>query len=682
MDPQSFSLKSFADAAAQAQASEVAHDKDDKDVNDVDGKRHGRDSTSSSSPGDFDNTTTSLAVGSVPNNDPPPSHRAPFHIRRASRSDRSGVADAGQNQQQQQQPHEHQHHQHHRARSASSTALVPVPVSATATANAATAIKTSSLHQQQQQQQQQQQRDFNHDVLLRVLASLHRDQAFLGLVAVRDQPKLDTLQLVDRMMSAGVRFVFFSAEDERRTHAFGTRINLFTGFNHFLSLRDPLNKSDEKEVYVGKSKLPRGVTAIREHLDRVDDVPLLVSLFSDCTPRTMHAMTKIYQEHGENVITLGSSLALDNTPTFQQADLAIAIAPVPAVVCAHDRSIPHSLRGGFVPHYMNSLEFSVSASITSAPCPLVLPSTADLSHFAALVAVGRQLLANARQALWFGLAAQLTVFLAAFVNLLMDAPAILEAYQMLWLVLVVIPLLSIPHVLAKRDDLTLRSISCKNTLNEEAHSPLFLLGLFLVRFLPSALAYAGLFSALVLNLNDVSVVVDPASGATENVASIPRAQHFWSSHALTRTSLLLSASEEWAYTLRAVQLFALFIFVVVLVLLSASFVNRGYSVFVLLPHRHNPVWTGAAALALVLHLGFTLLFLLTDVPSTCSPRPAAVVDFARSPCWPLLVLWPAVVLAVEEVAKRKHLTLILDDIRDRFFEFDTQLGMHSPVAKE
>lgn len=34
-----------------------------------------------------------------------------------------------------------------------------------------------------------------------------------------------------------------------------------------------------------RAKLPRGIHQVRPHLQNIDNVPLLVPLFTDCTPR-------------------------------------------------------------------------------------------------------------------------------------------------------------------------------------------------------------------------------------------------------------------------------------------------------------------------------------------------------------------------------------------------------------
>lgn len=39
---------------------------------------------------------------------------------------------------------------------------------------------------------------------------------------------------------------------------------------------------------LSQAKLPRGIGNIRPHLESVDNVPLLVNLFTDCTPESKY----------------------------------------------------------------------------------------------------------------------------------------------------------------------------------------------------------------------------------------------------------------------------------------------------------------------------------------------------------------------------------------------------------
>ena len=96
-----------------------------------------------------------------------------------------------------------------------------------------------------------------------------------------------------------------------------------------------------------QAKLPRGIDNIRPHLQDVDNVPLLVPLFTDCTPEgsqvdheilsdpykctqylficcmfsATREMIEIMQEYGEVVCCSGSSLNVANVGIFNQADI-------------------------------------------------------------------------------------------------------------------------------------------------------------------------------------------------------------------------------------------------------------------------------------------------------------------------------------------------------------------------
>lgn len=69
-----------------------------------------------------------------------------------------------------------------------------------------------------------------------------------------------------------------------------------------------------------QAKLPRGIENIRPHLECIDNVPLLVSLFTDCTPEATKEMISIMQQYGEVVCVLGSSPNAENIGIFMQAD--------------------------------------------------------------------------------------------------------------------------------------------------------------------------------------------------------------------------------------------------------------------------------------------------------------------------------------------------------------------------
>ncbi|CAH8871227.1 unnamed protein product [Trichobilharzia szidati] len=77
-----------------------------------------------------------------------------------------------------------------------------------------------------------------------------------------------------------------------------------------------------------KSRLPCGIESIRPHLENIDNVPLQVSLFTDCSPKAIGEMVKIMKEYGDTVCLVGSCYSLTNYALFLQSDVAIAVKPI------------------------------------------------------------------------------------------------------------------------------------------------------------------------------------------------------------------------------------------------------------------------------------------------------------------------------------------------------------------
>ena len=77
---------------------------------------------------------------------------------------------------------------------------------------------------------------------------------------------------------------------------------------------------------------PAVIDAIRPHLDEMVNVPLIVSLFTDCTPAFSRQIVEIMQERGEVVAMLGSSANFRNIQSFLVADTSLVVKPLYAQV--------------------------------------------------------------------------------------------------------------------------------------------------------------------------------------------------------------------------------------------------------------------------------------------------------------------------------------------------------------
>lgn len=103
------------------------------------------------------------------------------------------------------------------------------------------------------------------------------------------------------------------------TVAFAERLGLETDWNSCILL----SNADDDNCGTGylqthdiKAQLPRGIDQIRPHLEDVDDIPLHVSLFAECTPHATTEMIRIFQENGEVVCCIGNALNAKNTTSF------------------------------------------------------------------------------------------------------------------------------------------------------------------------------------------------------------------------------------------------------------------------------------------------------------------------------------------------------------------------------
>eukprot|EP01041_Mallomonas_annulata_P005454 gene5454-10961_t len=170
-----------------------------------------------------------------------------------------------------------------------------------------------------------------------LLCPLMRQQVFLGVTASSVPVKPEIPQLVEDLTSAGVRFVYFSPRNMRRSKPTAEKIGLQTDWNCAISLRDLDNEQQEDpHRYISnyadwdvKARLPHGVEAIKRHLKEVDNVPLLVSLYTDSKPKSI-------RDNGEVVMTVGSSHRAHNFHLFAAADVGVSVALLPG----DDSAIP------------------------------------------------------------------------------------------------------------------------------------------------------------------------------------------------------------------------------------------------------------------------------------------------------------------------------------------------------
>ena len=126
-----------------------------------------------------------------------------------------------------------------------------------------------------------------------------QNQIFLGILGSLVIPRSETEGLLRTLQDAGVRFVYFSPRNMRRQKEIASQMGIDVAWNCAISLRtldqgeeDPHRMRSNYADWDVNAKLPHGIDSVRQHLKDVDNVPLLVSLFTDATKDTTAEMVR------------------------------------------------------------------------------------------------------------------------------------------------------------------------------------------------------------------------------------------------------------------------------------------------------------------------------------------------------------------------------------------------------
>ncbi|XP_062937507.1 transmembrane protein 94 isoform X5 [Cynocephalus volans] len=356
-------------------------------------------------------------------------------------------------------------------------------------------------------------------------------QIFMGMVSSQYQARLDIVRLIDGLVNACIRFVYFSLEDELKSKVFAEKMGLETGWNchisltpngdmpgseippsspsHAGSLHDELNQVSRDDVEglllmeeeghsdlisfqptdsdipsfledCNRAKLPRGIHQVRPHLQNIDNVPLLVPLFTDCTPETMCEMIKIMQEYGEVTCCLGSSANLRNSCLFLQSDISIALDPLYPSRCSWE-TFGYATSTSMAQASDGLSPLQLSGQLNSLPCSLTFRQEETISIIR-LIEQARHATYGIRKCFLFLLQCQLTLVVIQFLSCLVQLPPLLSTTDILWLSCFCYPLLSI-SLLGKPPHSSIMSMATgKNLQSIPKKTQHYFLLCFLIKF--------------------------------------------------------------------------------------------------------------------------------------------------------------------------------------------------------
>ncbi|RHY50408.1 hypothetical protein DYB38_010956 [Aphanomyces astaci] len=271
---------------------------------------------------------------------------------------------------------------------------------------------------------------------------------FLGMVASGIQPRKGMVGLIEDVTASGIRFVYFSPRNMRRSKLLAEKMGIETDWNCAISLRDsdgpdPHRMTSNYSDWDVKARLPHGTAAIRRHLELVDNVPLLVSLYTDSTPDTIKEMISIFQENGEVVLGVGTSVKESNVPLFGQADLSVALEGNPHTL--FDTELP---KGSQLPVF-SEVDMELSQMLNTLACAFTVR---NFTHTRVspmvvvdLIRLGRHMLTNFIQLVHYIFVMQLYVATVVCLSYVLPFPEVasLGCMSILWLLWIVVPALSL-----------------------------------------------------------------------------------------------------------------------------------------------------------------------------------------------------------------------------------------------
>ncbi|CAH1388877.1 unnamed protein product [Nezara viridula] len=496
------------------------------------------------------------------------------------------------------------------------------------------------------------------------------NQIFLGMVTMQYQAQIEMVHLIEQLERACIRFVHFSKENELRSRVFSEKMGLESGWNCHISLLSR-SKVDEFEVISqegwqslscltdsteqsapinfdmsNRAKLPRGIEQIRPHLEQVDNVPLLVSLFTDCIPSTTQQMLDIMKDYGEIVCVMGSSANADNSSIFLRANVSVSVEPLFPQVCQK------------VPVYSNSPDaispVQLSGRLNSLPCCVSITRQRPVSLFH-LIMHARHYMMCLWNCLQFWICCMFTLTMVQMITIMVMLPPLFSAGQTLWLSCVVLPLLSISLVNSPTNtQVMLRPVPKKqSTINSKVvifvawcYGTKFVLTIMLIPLIYGA-TLASFCPHVAAQFNQTCLLVYPVPGEP------------------------LGGWESNYIPLKKAQMIATSLIVFHFAVISVSFIHRESLSWRRSPFKNKTWCVIVFGLLLIQSISAVLSIVFDDGPS----------GYDMDTSWCIIItaaLSPILIFLLNEFVKWQEIKANLRYEKRARLDFGTKLGMNSP----
>ncbi|XP_069578597.1 transmembrane protein 94 isoform X5 [Brachyistius frenatus] len=538
-------------------------------------------------------------------------------------------------------------------------------------------------------------------------------QIFMGMVSSQFQARLDTVRLIDALVTACIRFVYFSMDDELRSKVFAEKMGLETGWNCHISLtpngdspcdggpsspshgslHEDLNQDSrdeaegpllpEEEAHsdlasfqptdsdvpsfledCNRAKLPRGIHQVRPHLKNIDNVPLLVPLFTDCTPDTMCEMMKIMQENREVTCCLGSSANFRNSRLFLQSNLSIALDPLYPSQCSWE-TFGYATGGGFNGEVEGLSPLRLSGQLNSLGCSAAFHQGESVS-MVKLIEQARHTTYGIRKCFLFLLQCQLSLVIIQFLACLAQLPPPMNTTDILWVSCFSYPLLSV-SLLGKPPDSSVMTVATGKNLDAiPKKTQNYFLGCFLLKFGLTVCAYLLAFGFTLLAVCPKGTNLTFADNTTVSCGCL---------YTASSSDEALRWFSELSNGLLLTQKVMAGFLVLHTVVISLSYVHRSQPLW-----RKSPFSNTWWCLTVPVVLLSQIVQATVDYQLWRNQRSLLTFDLGDIPleAWLLVSLSPLLVVLVNEVVKLHEIRVRVRYQKRQKLQFETKLGMNSP----
>jgi len=491
--------------------------------------------------------------------------------------------------------------------------------------------------------------------------TLIKNQIFLGLLGSAVIPRKEIEPLIEDFTGAGIRFVYFSPRNMRRTKELASQMGIDVAWNCAISLRplddgqdDPHRMTSTYADWDVNAKLPHGVDEVRRHLEDVDNVPLLVSLYTDTSKDTTAEMVDVFQMYNDTVLSIGLSHLSQNERIFTTADMSMGVDVLTNDLIASSDSNQEERPAVCAKHGLHPVEVSFVTSLATHSCVFNLLGSSSISHAPDIIAKSRAALDAATSAGLFVTTGYMSfslmvLFCSCTVSTSIPVAPAIGSFIYLEILL---PSMGVILSMTEADTKSMNRVPPKNdkdvVFSEGEGKRIYLHAM--IRAFPPAVASQLLY---LIALGPLMAKFEP------DIVNV---------HCVTGSIIRCSALKAYSGPART-SASSLMIAELMLCILtfSAGFVFRTKSVRVEKPWQRNKIWlvgVAISSLMVVLYLALSL------EPGSLSALP-----------WYFFVLsfsFPPICLLVVELVKISDSRHEDRAERLRRLQFETRLGMWSP----